>query len=369
VSALSTRAGAGGHSGLALRRAALRRDRRLRLGCIRWQHEGQRVTTEEVVADAAVCWLDVPVNKTGGAFTKPVDRVVGAAVEAWEAVRPQQPFAVDAKTAEAVAYLFSYRGRQIGQAYLNNQLIPLLCRKAGVPKTDARGPITSHRARSTIATQLFNAKEPLSLFELQEWLGHRSPHTTQHYAKITPTKLARSYEQAGYFGRNLRTIEVLIDQDVVKTGAAAHGEPWRFYDLGHGYCTYDFFDQCPHRMACAKCAFYRPKGSGQAQLLEAKANLLRLKQEIPLTDAESAAVDDGLEALERLCLQLADLPTPAGPTPRELAHTASFVPLTDLLEPPSLAWAPKLAQRPLPATSPSTSQPVVVDDEQPPAWM
>jgi hypothetical protein len=71
-----------------------------------------------VVADAAVCWLDVPVNKTGGAFTKPVDRVVGAAVEAWEAVRPQQPFAVDAKTAEAVAYLFSYRGRQIGQAYL-----------------------------------------------------------------------------------------------------------------------------------------------------------------------------------------------------------------------------------------------------------
>jgi hypothetical protein len=271
------------------------------------------------------------VNKTGGAFTKPVDRVVGEAAEAWEAVRPQQPLAVDAKTGEVVSYLFAYRGRQIGRAYLNNQLIPLLCRKAGVPKTDAQGPITSHRARSTVATQLFNAKEPLSLFELQEWLGHRSPHTTQHYAKITPTKLARSYEQAGYFGRNLRTIEVLIDQDVVKTGAAAHGEPWRFYDLGHGYCTYDFFDQCPHRMACAKCAFYRPKGSSQAQVLEAKANLLRLKQEIPLTDAESAAVDDGLEALERLCLQLADLPTPAGPTPRELGHTGSFVPLADLL--------------------------------------
>lgn len=123
---------------------------------------------------------------------------------------------------------------------------------------------------------------------------------------------------AGYFGRNVRTVEVLIDQEVVKSGAAAAGEPWRFYDLGHGYCTYDFFDQCPHRMACAKCAFYRPKGSSQAQILEAKANLLRMKQDIPLSEEEQAAVDDGLAALEKLCEQLVDIPTPSGPSPREL---------------------------------------------------
>jgi hypothetical protein len=85
-------------------------------------------------------------------------------------------------------------------------------------------------------------------------------------------------------------------------------------------------------MACAKCSFYRPKGSSQAQLLEAKANLLRLKQAIPLTDDERAAVDDGLDALGRLCAQLADVPTPAGPMPRELAHpprTNSGVPPTN----------------------------------------
>jgi hypothetical protein len=62
-------------------------------------------------------------------------------------------------------------------------------------------------------------------------------------------------------------------------------------------------------MACAKCAFYRPKGSSQAQMLEAKANLLRLRQEIPLTDEERAAVDDGLGALERLCARLAEVST------------------------------------------------------------
>jgi hypothetical protein len=193
----------------------------------------------------------------------------------------------------------------------------MLCQKAGIPIEDARGRITSHRARSTIATQLFNARQPLSLFELQEWLGHRHPNSTQHYARISPTKLARSYSDAEYFKRNLRTIDVLIDQDVIRAGTAEN-EPWRFYDLGHGYCTYDFFDQCPHRMACTRCNFYRPKGSAAALFLEGKQNLLRLQQQMPLSEAEATAVEDGVEAFERLLTQLANTPTPAGPTPREL---------------------------------------------------
>jgi hypothetical protein len=109
---------------------------------------------------------------------------------------------------------------------------------------------------------------------------------------------------------------------------------------GLPYCTYEFFDQCPHRMACAKCSFYRPKGSSQAQILEAKANLLHLKQEIPLTDEEIDAVDDGLEALERLCAQLTDVPTPAGPTPRDLASGASFVPLASVAHLPRTKLMP-----------------------------
>jgi hypothetical protein len=145
----------------------------------------------------------------------------------------------------------------------------MLCRKAGIPINDVRGRITSHRARSTIASQLFNAKEPMTLFELQEWLGHSSPEATQHYVKTTPTKLAKSYADAGYFARNLRAIEVLIDQESVRNGRAAT-EPWKFYDLGHGYCTYDFFDQCPHRIACAKCSFYLPKDSTKGSFWKLK---------------------------------------------------------------------------------------------------
>lgn len=298
--------------------------RRLRTGCIRWLQEDMTLSgTGEVLHKEMVCWLDVPIHKTGAAFTKVVDHVVGEAIEVWERVRPPQPNLVDPKTAESVQYLFAYRGRPIGEAYLNGQLIPLLCRRAGVPDSDVRGNITSHRARSTIASQLYNAKEPLSLFDLQEWLGHRLLSSTQAYAKKSPTKVAKAYEKAGYFGRNLRTVEVLIDQEVIKSGAAAAGEPWRFYDLGHGYCTYEFFDQCPHRMACARCSFYRPKGSTQAQLLEGKANLLHMLQEIPLSEEERAAVEDGIEAMEKLCQQLANVPTPAGPTPNQLAMAGS----------------------------------------------
>lgn len=290
---------------------------RLPVGAVRWQ---QAATTGE-----RVCFLDVPVNKTGPAFTKPVSVLVGEAIEVWERQRPEQPAFIDRKTAQPVHYLFSYRGKQVGKAYINDSLIPLLCRKANIPRQDARGRITSHRARSTIASQLANAKDPMSLLELQQWLGHQSPKTTQYYVKITPTTLQRAYTDAGYFDRNLRTIQVLLDRE-----GAFQGEPWLFYDLGHGYCTYDFFDQCPHRMACAKCSFYQVKGSSQAQLLEARTNLMRMTQEIPLTEDERAAVEDGILALDQLSSKLLDVPTPAGPTPRELNSESGLIPLADI---------------------------------------
>jgi len=272
----------------------------------------------EVASARKVCWLDVPTNKTGSSFTKPVDPAVGEAIQAWEKIRPEQPATIDPKTGEVVHYLFFYRGHKIGEGYLNNRLIPLLCRKAGIPDSDARGAITSHRARATITSQLYNAREPMTIWELKEWLGHRYISSTEYYIKTSPTKLAKAYQDAGYFERNRRMIDLLIDQEAVRGGLAASGQSWKFYDLGHGYCAYDFFDKCPHRMACARCDFYIPKESTRAQIIEGKANLLRLKQEIPFTDEELAAIDDGIVLMEKLCEKLADVPTPSGQTPREI---------------------------------------------------
>jgi hypothetical protein len=267
----------------------------------------------------AVCLLDVPVNKTGTPFTKPVDGVVGEAIEAWEQTRPPQPRFPDRKTGQLVDFLFAFRGARIGATYVNRVLLPMLSRKAGVPREDVRGAITGHRARATIASQLYNAKDPMTLFELQAWLGHSCPSSTQHYARITPTKLTKAYTDAGYFARNVRTIEVLLDRDAITNGQAGNGGPFEFYDLGHGYCSYSFFEQCPHRMACARCDFYLPKPSSEAQLLEAKDGLQRMLAEIPLTDEERAAVEGDQTAVGRLIDLLADTPTPAGHTPRQIS--------------------------------------------------
>ncbi len=302
--------------------AALRSDEiiRLRVGCIRWQHEDVMIPeTGEILPQDAICFLDIPVNKTATAYTKAVHTLVGKRVNAWEVVRPQeQPKALDNKTSENVRFLFSYRGNRISRAYINSHLIPHLCRKAGIPDQDSRGAITSHRARATIASMLYNAKEPLDIFQLQKYLGHKQISSTQHYLLVDQTKLANQVAKAGYLEQNLATIEVLLDQDAVVSGAAARGECWKYYDLGHGFCTNPFWAECVHRLACARCPYYRPKTTTMEQLVEGKANLVRMLEFVKLSEDEQLLVTEGIELHQDLIEKLADMPTPAGPTPHEL---------------------------------------------------
>jgi integrase len=302
--------------------AALRSDEivRLRVGCIRWQYEDAMIPeTGDILPRDAVCFLDIPINKTVTSYTKAVHTLVGKRIHEWERVRPQeQPRSLDDKTSEIVPFLFSYRGKRLSKGYINGYLIPHLCRKAGIPDQDSRGGITSHRARATIASMLYNAREPLDIFQLQKYLGHKSLSSTQSYVAVDPTKLANQVAKAGYLEQNLATIEVLLDQDAVRSGAAARGEPWKYYDLGHGYCLNDFWAECKHRMACARCPFYRPKESLADQLLEGQANLLRMLEFVQLTEEEKLLVTEGIELHQALIEQLADTPTPTGLTPREM---------------------------------------------------
>jgi hypothetical protein len=275
--------------------------------------------TGETLPKDAICFLDIPVNKTMTAYTKPVHPLVGQRINEWERVRPsEQPRQIDGKTSETVPFLFSYRGMRVAKAYINRFLIPLLCRKANIPEQDNRGAITSHRARATIASMLYNAKNPLDIFQLQKYLGHKNLSSTQHYTQVDPTKLASQVIKAGYLEQNLATVEVLLDQEAVRSGAAARGEPWKYYDLGHGYCLNDFWAECKHRMACARCPFYRPKESLADQLLEGQANLLRMLEFVQLTEEEKLLVTEGIELHQSLIAQLADVPTPTGSTPREM---------------------------------------------------
>lgn len=60
------------------------------------------------------------------------------------------------------------------------------------------------------------------------------------------------------------------------------------------------------------------KPAAKDLLLENRGNLLRLRQEIPLTEEERAVVDEDLAGCEHLLAQLADVPALDGATPRQL---------------------------------------------------
>jgi hypothetical protein len=80
--------------------------------------------------------------------------------------RPAQPPMTDRKSGQQASFLFAFRARRAVSTYINTTIISVLCYKADVPPADVRDGITSDRARSTVASQLYNAREPMTLFEL-----------------------------------------------------------------------------------------------------------------------------------------------------------------------------------------------------------
>jgi hypothetical protein len=107
------------------------------------------------------------------------------------------------------------------------------------PRSDSRGPITSNRARATLATRLYNARSGLTPWRL-------------YYLETTPTALMRSFHATSKISETPRYVGVLFDRQ------AQPGGPSLLYDLGHGWCTNEAFASCAHPMAYAKCDFYRP---------------------------------------------------------------------------------------------------------------
>ena len=57
----------------------------------------------------------------------------------------------------------------------------------------------------------------------------RAPDAAVHAAlrEDRPDPAGQGLADAGYFGRNMRAIEVLVDQQAVRSGAAAVGAPWK----------------------------------------------------------------------------------------------------------------------------------------------
>ena len=60
-------------------------------------------------------------------------------------------------------------------------------------------------------------------------------------------------------------------------------------------------------MVCARCDFHAPNASGAGQLVEARHHLQRMLVDVPLTDDERAAAEDGQAAVDQLLGRLGDI--------------------------------------------------------------
>ncbi|WP_243620592.1 hypothetical protein [Rhodococcus sp. ARC_M6] len=103
--------------------------------------------------------LDVPPHKTGTAFTRPVDPILGQALDIWQAMCPTQPQFLDRPTDERVDLLFAFRARRVSSSFRQQRDHLDALPRGRCPAADVRGSITSHRARPEIASQLYSAKE------------------------------------------------------------------------------------------------------------------------------------------------------------------------------------------------------------------
>ena len=275
--------------------------RRLRVGCIR--PTPQEETEGSSSSAPAICTLTVPQGKNQSGFWKPIPGVAGDAIGVWEKSRPPVPKHWDYNTAEAVDFLFVWRGKQVGRWYLSKVVIPLLCRKAGIPVEDALGNITSHRARHTLAHQLRSAPTPMSDSDLQDWFGHFSASSLEWYATTNKHKLLEGYATANDISVDKRQLEQLKNPAANGEELASEGKSEPAVDLGHGFCTYDFFAECSQRTPCANCSFYKPKASLYGQLQEGRNQLIRLLHSLPLSKEARQAVQDMIalnEALEAI---------------------------------------------------------------------
>jgi integrase len=294
---------------------------RLRLDCVRreWDHEmidedgfplesGEDILESE--AGKAVCYLRIPTNKYGGEFWIWIPQYTADALDAWKQDRGMANEALyDAKDRAFADLLFCHRGKPLGDQFLNEHLIPLLCKAAGnIPSTDAKGRFTGHRGRSTRITLLRRCG--MDLDDLAEYAGHKNTATIRHYARTDPLQLHRKIAKADALSQ---IIEGLIDVD-----AASRGAPSVRWFLGYDadglpqFCGLPAHQTCPHRMDCPHCGLFI--GGEKAKLLSESEYVQPIRAEIPMTQPQQLFCAGQKEAAERELERLKDIATPVPPS-------------------------------------------------------
>lgn len=91
-------------------------------------------------------------------------------------------------------------------------------------------PLSFHAFRHTLGTDMLN--KGMSIFEIRDYLGHLSLHSTSGYAKVKNPLVFKQYKKAGFVGM----IVERINEDTIGTGLKLDDETLKSAALPDGSC-------------------------------------------------------------------------------------------------------------------------------------
>ncbi len=255
-----------------------------------------------------IYYLQIPAGKNQGPFWIWLPDYVADAINAWKRERPpHQRQLLDRKDREEVDYLFCYQDLRVGASFINNSVIPVLCKRAGLDIKDATGKITGHRGRSTRLTLL--RSKGVSLDDLAEYAGHVDTRTIRRYARQNPIQLHRRIRKADDVSR--------IIEGVVDMQAAAQGLPALRWFIGYDadgepmFCGNQLYITCAHRLDCERCGMFI--GGEKARLLQDREQTLPVTSKVPMTPLEKCVVEGDQAGAEACRAALQQVPAPETP--------------------------------------------------------
>lgn len=112
---------------------------------------------------------------------------------------------------------FQYQPTKKKYKFLNQVEARIWLKRKFLKKFDIRDSngelavLTYHNFRHQIGTDLLN--NGMSPFEVKEYLGHESMHSTRLYAKVRDDRLTKEYKKLGFIGVIKKSNEDIVDKD------------------------------------------------------------------------------------------------------------------------------------------------------------
>lgn len=149
---------------------------------------------------------------------------------------------------ESAKYLISCKGGRNGVIRLN-QVLARKKLRIWLSMHQLDPEITFHSFRHTLGTELLN--NGMSPFEVMQYLGHESMHSTRLYAKVRNDKLTAEYKKLGFIGLIKESIKDLKDS----TGENLNQQTKMVIQLPDGACGKPLEKEVPNCKKPNACLF------------------------------------------------------------------------------------------------------------------